>query len=536
MNSVNLPTIDWLMLTPQIIVICTGLVALFIEILQPKRNNNPIVGVSLVGLVLAFISLAYQLGMPAGDTFAKMVVRDQSALVLQLVLVAGCFGVFLFSEGYLRQRRIAFAEFYPLALWSTAGGMMMVSTNNLLMLFLGLEVLSIALYCMAGMAREEERSEESALKYFLLGAFASAFFLMGIAFLYGATGSIQLESVRALYEDMPAWLQNFALLGAFLMIIGAGFKLGLVPFHQWTPDVYQGAPTNVTAFMATVSKAAAVGMLIRMLEGFSSFSSQWMLPLMVLAGITMVVGNTVALLQRDVKRVMGYSSVANAGYLLTAILCHFAAPQVVSLTVVYFFLMAYVVMVIGTFAVLSLAAQGGTEGTRMEELQGFWRKSPFAAGMLIIFIASQIGIPPTAGFFAKALIFKGALDASAAQPGLFWLAIILAVTSAVSAAYYLQIIRALVVAEDSPVSRPVASPTPGLKAVLILSAAGVFGLVVFLSPLLTRMETTYDQSVFGRPAPGEPVAAAPNPVIPQSAPIAAPTTAPGTNPGIMQGS
>lgn len=529
MQNIVLPAIDWLMIAPVSIVIITGIIALIIEMLQPRRNNNPIVAVSLTGLACAMGFLWWELGLPAGETFGRMVVRDQMATFLQMILVGACFIVFLFSEGYMRQKRIAWAEFYPLAAWSTAGGMLMVATDNLLMLFLGLEVLSIALYCMAGMGREEQKSEESSLKYFLLGAFASAFFLMGIAFLYGATGSIHLKDIAERISLLPDAYRGLVLGGALLMLIGTAFKMALAPFHQWTPDVYQGAPTNVTAFMAAASKVAAVGMLIRLLTSFVPIQAEWFNIMAVLAALTMVVGNAAALVQKDVKRILGYSSIANAGYVLVAILSHFAAPAKVPLTTVFFFLAAYVVMVLGTFAVLSLAAKSGEEGTRFEDLHGMWNKAPFAAGLLIIFVASQIGIPPTGGFFAKGLIFLGALDA-----GLEWLAIILAVTSVVSAAYYLAIIRACFVSETGAASREPARQSPGASVAMVSCAAGVFAVVAligFLSDSDAKAKALRDADVMSD-IMVDPAGKTGVPVIQESsAPPAPQGAAPGANSG-----
>ncbi len=469
MHSFQFPSIDWLMLAPVMTVMITGIAALMVEVLQPKRSNALIIGVSLVGLLLAGWFLAVQFALPDGSTFNGMVTRDITSNVLQAVLLATCFIVFLFSEGYLKQRRIAWGEFYPLALWSTAGGMIMVGTQNLLMVFLGLEVLSIALYVMAGMAREEARSEESAIKYLLMGAFASAFLLMGIAFFYGATGSVDLSKAVLAVDSGSLAIYQLLAVGVMLMIVGIGFKLALVPFHQWTPDVYQGAPTNVTAFMASASKAAAVGLMIRVLTACITAPEFWMPAATVIAAVTMIVGNAAALVQVDVKRILGYSSIANAGYVLTAIIVHCKAPHIVSLTPALFFMAAYTFTVLGTFAVLSLAAKNGKEGTRLDDLHGLWKRSPLATGLLIIFLASQIGIPPTAGFFGKLLIFQGAIAAD-----MTWLGIVLAVTSVLGAAYYLAILRACFVSEEGPVPGHSGPLTGGLKATLALCAAGVF--------------------------------------------------------------
>ncbi len=469
MQPFQFPEIDWLMLAPVIAVIITGLAALMIEVLQPKRNNDLMIGVSLTGLAAAGWLLFIQFPMADGQTFNGMVSRDITALVLQAVLIATCFIVFLFSEGYLRERKIAWGEFYPLALWSTAGGMLMVGTHNLLMIFLGLEVLSISLYILAGMAREESRSEESAIKYLLMGAFASAFLLMGIAFFFGSTGSVDLAAAASMPAEGASHLTRLYLAGILLMLVGVGFKLALAPFHQWTADVYQGAPTNVTAFMAAASKTAAVGLMLRLLTAALPVYEIWVPVVAVMAALTMIVGNAAALVQVDIKRILGYSSIANAGYVLVAILAHAKSPHIVSLVPVLFFMAGYAVTTLGSFAVLTLAAKDGKEATRLSDLNGFWKRSPFAAALLIIFLASQIGIPPTVGFFGKFLIFQGA-----AQAGYLWLALILAVTSVLGAAYYLAILRACFVADDTAVPNKTGTAGIGLKVSLVVCAAGVF--------------------------------------------------------------
>src|SRR5205085_6526905 len=215
----------------------------------------------------------------------------------------------LFSEGYLREKRIAFAEFYPLVLWSTSGAMLMATSRNLLVIFLGLEVLSIALYVMAGMSRSEEKSEESALKYFLLGAFASGFLLYGIAFLYGASGSLRIDDIAASWASAEPFARTLLVFGISLILVGLSFKSAFVPFHQWTPDVYQGAPTNVTAFMASVSKIAALATLWRFVTDTNALTDFYVPILFTIAILTMTIGNIVALVQKDIKRILGYSSI-----------------------------------------------------------------------------------------------------------------------------------------------------------------------------------------------------------------------------------
>lgn len=473
------PSIDWLMAMPALLVAGVGIVALLIEMFWPRRSNSAIIFLSLLGLAIAGYYTAVQFGMPDGETFARMIVRDRLGLVLQLLLIAIAFISILFSEGYLREKRIPFGEFYPLLLWATSGGMVMIATKSLLIQFIGLEILSIALYVMAGMSRSEAKSEESAIKYFLLGAFASSFFLYGIAFVYGATGGLHLDSITEAWQADDPSMRNLLLFGLGLILIGLSFKSAFVPFHQWTPDVYQGAPTNVTAFMAAGSKVAAIGALFRVLDASGVMQEFWMPALFWMAIATMTIGNLVACTQRDVKRTLGYSSIANAGYLLVALLAHFKSPDKVGLQATIFYLVAYSLMTLGAFAVISLAAKSGKEGTRFHDLAGLYRRAPVAAGLLVVFVASLIGIPPTAGFFGKYFIFLDALQADLAP-----LAIVLAVNSAISIYYYLGIVRAAFVADDSEVRPASSGPvTFGNSLATVICAVGVLGISFVTAPV-----------------------------------------------------
>ncbi|MBS1718689.1 MAG: NADH-quinone oxidoreductase subunit N [Armatimonadetes bacterium] len=476
------PLIDWMTIAPLIAVALTGLIALMVEVMMPKRTNGGIIGVSLVGLAVAGGLLINNLSMPNSETFSGMALRDHFGTLLQLLLVVTCGLSILFSEGYLREKRIPFGEFYPLLLWSTMGAMIMCMTRNLLMLFLGVEVLSISLYVLAGMSRSEERSEESAMKYFLLGAFASAFLLFGISFVYGATGTLQLASISEAWTSGGISSQALLLFGFGLIMVGLSFKSGFVPFHQWTPDVYQGAPTNVTAFMAVGSKVAAIAAVWRVFEGFQIMSDYWIPIMSWVAILTMSVGNLIALLQKDVKRILGYSSIAHAGYILVAILAHYKNPQAVGFNTVFYYLLSYALMTLGSFAVISLTAHSGREGTMLSDLNGMWKRAPFAAASLIVFMASLVGIPPTSGFVGKFLIFSDAL-----QAGLTPLAMVLAVNSIISVYYYVGIAHATVVAEEK---RPGKSgrPTFGLNSTCLLCTVGVFGAAIFYSPLMNFLQ------------------------------------------------
>ncbi len=481
-----IPSLDMPAVMPMLLVALTGLVALLIEMFSPKRNNNLIVVASILGLGLALVALIAGYGPNAYTTMGDTVTRDPLGAALQTILVVGTMLIILVSEPYLREKRIPFAEFYPLVLWSTTGGMLMVGTNHLLLIFLGLEILSIAIYVMAGMSRGEARSGESALKYFLLGSFASSFLLYGIAMVYGATGSLQLDMV------MPAWIHHaglarpLLLIGLGMMLVGLSFKCSFAPFHQWTPDVYQGAPTNVTAFMATASKVAAFGALWRILEAFHIAFDLWAPVVGGLAVLTMIVGNLAALGQRDVKRIFGYSSVAQAGYVLVAIIAHAKRPDIVTAQAFIFFLISYVLTTIGAFAVLMLNARNGEEPTTLDDLRGLSRRSPLAAGALAFFALSLIGLPPLGGFVGKFLILGDAL-----RSGMPSLAIVLGLTSAVSVVYYLRLARAPFAGDEATTApAPVAT---ALRGSIVLCGVGVLAIVFFAAPLFNAMSLGTDQ-------------------------------------------
>ena len=482
MFNFDVPLIDLRAVTPMVIVGITGLIALIFEMMAPKRDNALLVAISLVGLILAGVALAMSLGDPTYQTGAGMIVHDSMGTVLQLIVVVSTALTVVFSDRYLRQKRVPFGEFYPLVLWSSIGAMIMVSASNWLMIFLGLEILSIALYVMAGMSRTEERSEESAMKYFLLGAFASGFLLYGIALIHGATGGLQLDQIQ------PAWVhgnQEIHVLlscGLALVLVGLSFKAGFVPFHQWTPDVYQGAPTNVTAFMATVSKVGALGALWRVLDVSGSMSHLFVPVLGTIAILTMILGNVLALAQTDVKRVLAYSSVAHSGYILVALIAHGKTQSTVGNATFCYYLLSYCMMTIGSLAIVSMFAKGGKESTDYDALHGLLGRSRLAAACLVIFMLSLIGLPIFAGFFGKLFVLIDAVRA-----GLTPLAVVLALSSIVSAAYYLRIARAALVSDDSATSRT--SPfAGGVAFTATVCAVGVIAVSIFYTPLMDALQ------------------------------------------------
>ncbi|MDW8105684.1 MAG: NADH-quinone oxidoreductase subunit N, partial [Armatimonadota bacterium] len=441
-------------IAPELVLAVTAMVVLLLGIPLRYRSYTPLVVLSLLGIaVSAGLSVAFW--GQSREAFASTVISDPFAQVVRLILLGiAALGV-LMAEPYLYERRIPFPEYFALLLFSTAGGMVMASAQNLMVLFIGLEILSIAMYVMAGLVRTETTSEEASLKYFLLGAFASGFLLYGIALLYGASGTTNLDELMpALFTPSPE-KKLLLYAGLALLLVGLGFKAALVPFHMWTPDVYEGAPTTAAAFMASAAKTAAFAAFIRVAVAFQPASDLW-LPLMgVIAILTMTVGNLLALSQTNLKRMLAYSSIAHAGYLLVGVIAisNFASARA-GISAVLYYLIAYALMTMGSFAVASLMAREGRESNLIDDLSGLAVRSPHAAAMMTVFMLSLAGIPVTAGFLGKFFLFNAALQQGAV--GLL-LAIVLAVNSVISAFYYL---RLIVVMYFRPAELPVL-PRPG---------------------------------------------------------------------------
>jgi NADH-quinone oxidoreductase subunit N len=405
-------------------------------------------------------------------------------LLASLLAVLVALGVTLLAPAYLERRGLQRGEFYALILFATVGLIFMAGSTHLIMIFLGIELLSIPLFILAGFARPNLRSQESALKYFLLSAFATGFLLYGIAFIYGATGSMNLLEIRGLLlNDMqmgaPTILMvggqvNLMLLaGLTLVLVGIGFKISLVPFHQWTPDVYEGAPTPVTAFMVAGTKVGGFAALINILVAFVALVGWWASLIAIIAVLTMLVGNIGAILQRNIKRMLAYSSIAHAGYMLIGV-AGFALPAGgLILPALILYLAVYALMNLGAFAVL-IALEEGTkrEVVELEQFEGLGRRHPVLGLLLGFFLLSLAGFPPTAGFFAKFFLFTGILlaDQAPQQPpgvpgGMFiWLIVIAVVLSVISVFYYARYIVAMfmmpraeeeeeVVAEPAPARR-----------------------------------------------------------------------------------
>jgi NADH-quinone oxidoreductase subunit N len=461
---------------PEIILALAGTLIMVLEALTGDRQPKNALGhVSLAALFAALAAAVAAHGDP-GPAFSSMLVVDGFATFFRIVVIAvGILTVFS-SYRYLSREGANTGEYYALVLFSVAGQGVMVTANELIMIFIGLEISSIATYVMAGLLRDDARANESALKYFLLGSFATAFLLYGIAFIYGATGTTNLTTIRetVLRADGPSPL----LLGlaAALMLVGFGFKISSAPFQMWAPDVYQGAPTPVTAFMSAGPKAAAFAIFLRVFVTiFEPIGDRWEPIIWVFALASMTIGNFAALTQSNVKRMLAYSSIAHAGYVLVA-LC---ARSDIGTAAAMFYLAAYALMNVGAFAVVAYICGKGEKYVSIDDLAGLGSRRPAVAAALTIFLCSLIGVPLTGGFFGKFYIFKAALESK-----LIWLTVLGLLNSAVAAYYYLRILVVMYMHEPGEAAENLEPLPAGLRTALFTSAAGVLLLGIFPSRIL----------------------------------------------------
>ena len=478
------PEIEWAAITPLLILVGGALLLLTASALTTRRPVRGIYAlftlVTCGGAIVASAVLWDRVQDPARGEFSALVgavTVDGFSIFFSVLIALSIALAALLADDYLRREGLDGPELYALMLLSGAGGIMMAMANDLIVVFLGLEILSIALYVMAGMHLRRVESQESAIKYFVLGAFSSAFLLYGIALVYGATGSTNLSEIATFLSRNLLESEGLLLAGFALLLVGLGFKIAAVPFHVWTPDVYQGAPSPVTAFMASASKAAAFAALLRVFfSTFSTHASDWRPIIWVLAVLTMVVGAVLAIVQRDVKRMLAYSSINHAGFILVAVEANTARGVAGAL----FYLLAYAFMVIGSFAVVTLVGRRGDAAHDLDDYRGLSRERPALALAFTVFLLSQAGVPLTSGFFAKFYVIGAAADAES-----YALAVIAMITAVISAFLYLRLIVTMYFsgedAEGDAATGRHRIPIP-LGAALSLGVALLFTLAVGILP------------------------------------------------------
>lgn len=481
---------DIVALAPPILLVLVGMIVLLSDLGLASGAKRALVVLSLIGCGAAAAAAIWLINNPATTAFGGGMISNRSGNLFNIVLCIVAALSVLMSDRYLEEKHINQGEYYALVLFSTSGAMLMAMSNDLVNVFLGLEVLSVALYILSGLARREARSEESAVKYFLLGAFASGFLLYGTALIYGSVGLAirelgttfsavsftNFDTITRTLQEAPGLARSPVFVaGVALVIVGLGFKAGVVPFHAWTPDVYEGAPTSVTAFMSVAAKAGAFAAFIRIFEmllpaPFKGYNAV----LWGLAAATMIVGNVLAVRQTNIKRMLAYSSIAHAGYILVGVL----ANNDLGRGAVVYYMFAYTFMNLGAFALVIWLSRSGREYTQIRDYAGLAREQPLAAATMAVFMLSLAGIPPAAGFFGKLYLFLGAVQAD-----LVGLAILGLLASVIGVFYYLNIIvQMYFTAPEHGFDQVSAS---GAKTAAVIAAAaslllGVFAVRAFM--------------------------------------------------------
>jgi NADH-quinone oxidoreductase subunit N len=499
MGAISAPSVSIAALAPFLFVFGAAAVGVLVEAFAPRDTRHPVqVAVALVGTVGGLVSTLLLHGTHRVTTGGALAVDGPGLFLQGTITGLGALSILLFAERGLDPARSSFVaeaavpagsardvelltstrvqtEVYPLATFAIGGMMLFVAANDLLLMFAALEVLSLPLYLISGLARRRRLlSQEASLKYFLLGAFASAFFLYGLALVYGATGSVRLSAIR---DEVTAHGTGVLLvLGLALLIIGLMFKGSVAPFHTWTPDVYQGAPTPVTAFMASCTKVAAFGATLRLLYvGFGTDFWTWRPLVYGIAIVSMVVGAVLGLTQTDLKRMLAYSSIAQAGFLLTGVIGLGENGAGSGLAATLFYLLAYGLMTLGAFTVLTLVRVGDGEATHLSQWAGLGQRSPITAAVMSVFLLALAGIPLTSGFTAKFAVFRAAIEVGA------WpLVLVALLASAVAAFFYLRVIVLMYFSAPAPDGPTVG--VPGLPTTLVLAVTATATLVLGIVP------------------------------------------------------
>ena len=462
--------IDFYYLLPELVLIGAALVLLVADMVVPRERQGWLAGLALAGIGATALALGPTLGVHA--TIARgLVAVDAFGVFFKIVFLLAAALTILMSGRYLTIEGARPGTYYFLVLCATLGMMFMASGIDLVTIFIGLETMAISFYILAGFLKPNRRSNEAAVKYFLLGAFSLGLLLYGMSLMYGLSGSTALRSIAialAGYEKDPRLV-----LAVIMVVAGVGFKIAAVPFHMWAPDVYEGSPTPVAAFISVGSKAASFAMVFRIfLEGLPTAAADWRLLFYALSVVTMTVGNVAALTQGNIKRLLAYSSIAHAGYILIGVVA--GTPRGVAATLIYLFI--YTFMQLGAFAVVTLLRRRDVIGDELKDLSGLFFRNPVAASAMLLFMLSLGGIPPTAGFMGKFWIFGAAIES-----GYVWLAVIGVLNSAVSLYYYIRVVVFLWMKSETAGSPIVA--TPAMVVALGVAAAGTIVLGIYPRPL-----------------------------------------------------
>ncbi len=461
--DIIIPAVNMTPILPEILLSVLAMALLLINVFSPGGQKSYLAYISFAGIVVTAVLVGAGWGSHV-ESFSGSVVLDNFATFFKMTFLFAAGLAVLISDSYMEREGCNHGELYPLILFTVVGMMLMASGTDLMTIFLGLEVMSVSLYVLAGFNRANKKSNEAGLKYFMLGAFSTGFMLYGMALIYGATGTTRLYKIATVVGQMTLPSANILLVaGMLLMLTGFAFKIAAAPFHMWTPDVYEGAPTPMTAFMSAGPKAAGFAALLRIfLVALPTLQVEWSQVLWVLAALTMTVGNITALRQDNIKRVLAYSSIAHAGYALVG----FTAGNGTGAAGILFYMLSYAFMNIGAFAIVILVSKKGDTNSNVSDFAGLGFKRPLLALAMTLFLFSLAGVPPAAGFIGKFYLFSGAI-----QQGYIWLAVIGVLNSAASVYYYLRIMVFMYFKESTEDFAWVQVTAP-VAIALIIAAAG----------------------------------------------------------------
>jgi NADH-quinone oxidoreductase subunit N len=470
-----MPVEDLISILPLLIVAGWATILLIVDLFIPDDRKGVTAVLAALGLIGAAVATILNFGQ-SRSLFGGMLLLDGFSSFLQILFLGAGLVAIAQAFDYIRRRHIERGEYYMLLMFSISGMMLMSMAGDLIIIFISLELLSIPLYVLSGFARPEPLSEEAALKYFILGAFASGFMVYGIALIFGATTTTSLAGIFSVFASSTA-VPLIALVGAALLLVGLGFKVAAVPFHMWTPDVYVGAPSSVTAFMSVGAKAGGFAALLRILiAALPGAAATWGPVAMWIAALTMTWGNVAAIAQSNIKRMLAYSSIAHAGYIFMAVPAA-AVPEVAGEAVrgALFYLMAYAITNLGTWGVVLAMEKAEGSGLEIDDYAGLGKRRPILALAMALFMLSFTGVPPTVGFIGKFYLFRAAIDAN-----LIWLALVGVITSLISAYYYLRVVVVMYMRPGEPETET----EPLLNSTVWLAAIGTFLFGILPGPLL----------------------------------------------------
>lgn len=452
---------------PEMLMLAMCCIVLLVVAFTGNRQINLVHALSQLSLLITFLTVFWMMG-EGGLTFSETYIKDPLSDVLKLAICLVNMLVLSYSYSYLQARKLLQGEFYVLALFATLGMLVMVSAHHFLTLYLGLELMSLCLYAMVAMQRDSFTATEAGMKYFILGALASGMLLYGMSIIYGVTGELGIQAI-AVALDTEELNQTVLSLGIVFLVIGIGFKFGAVPFHMWLPDVYQGAPTAITLFVASAPKIAAFALLIRILtEGMGDMLSVWRDMLIMLAVLSIILGNLLAIAQTNLKRMLAYSTISHVGFLLLGVLAGTQAGYAAAL----FYTLVYALMTLGSFGMILLLSREGFEAEEIEDFKGLGQRHPWHALMMLLLMFSMAGIPPLAGFYAKLGVIKSVVDVN-----LLAVAIVAVVMSVIGAYYYLRVVKVMFF--DTATEKPRIAATTSMQYLLSGNVLAVLLLGLF---------------------------------------------------------